>query len=85
MFQFPSSVAGGELGYLCAAPPVPRRATKARARKIPAAYEVEIRNYDDTFAAELVGTLKAGTSPKATALFGRAKPHSRLRKPMNVC
>jgi hypothetical protein len=64
MFQFPSRVAGGELGYLCA-PGVTPRATKARARKAHAAYEVEIRTYGDTFAAELVGALTAGTSPKA--------------------
>jgi len=64
LFQFPSRSAGGEFGYLCAPGATPR-ATKARARKAHAAYEGEIRTYGDTFAAELVGALSAGSSPKA--------------------
>ena len=63
MFQFPSRIAGGALGYLCA-PGASPRATQARARKAHAAYEGEIRSYGETFAAELVGALRAGAQPK---------------------
>ncbi|WP_295537166.1 hypothetical protein [uncultured Thioclava sp.] len=63
MFQFPSRVAGGELGYLCA-PSVTPRATKTRALQAHTAYEAEIRAYGDTFATALIGALTAGAPPK---------------------
>ena len=66
VFQFPSRVAGGDLVYLCA-PADTARATRIRARKAHTAYEREIRAYGDIFAAQLVGALKAGNSPKSAA------------------